>query len=232
MKRPVLFLLVLILTFPLFAEDPYLSIELTEYLYYPGAIYLKSDDDSLFYPDRQEQKERRQVLAVETLKEEALWIFSVMVYGFRFHYVPGSGSLEVEDSFELEPLFLIPEEDDRLKQEQLREEPNRIAVQFSYWPDDFQKRRISRYKGSGFQGAGGSGSAGITLEGARISAMKNAVKQALREDLRKRYFNRPRSVHGFASFSHSPKILPASGSYNASVRILYRIEKLEFYPAR
>jgi hypothetical protein len=62
--------------------------------------------------------------------------------------------------------------------------------------------------------------------------MEEAVKQALREDLRKHYYNRPREVRGFMTFSHAPRILPGSGEYMAAVRILYRVENLEFYPSR
>ena len=225
--------MILSISLPLSGQDPYLSIELTEYLFFPGAVLVKPGDDSFFYPDRQEQIDRRQGIALETLEEEALWIFSAMVYGFSFHYVPGSSSLEVEDSFELEPLSLIAAGGEgRLKVEQLRQEPNSISVQFSYWPDDFEKRRLSRYLGSPLRAAGGRGSAGIVMKGARLTAMKEAVKQALREDLRQLYYNRPREVSGFVTFSHAPRILPGSGDYNASVRILYRIDKLENYPSR
>lgn len=229
-RRAVLFISLLFVFNSLSAQDPYLSIELTDDLSLYGFAMMKhSDNGTGSSPaDFEEVQEK----AVKQLLVEARWILSGMIYGFNFHYVPGSRALQVEDSFELEPLSLIPEGDDQLKVEQVLGDYSTLTVQFVYWMDDYQKKRVYQYGGNRYAAAGGRGSAELFEPGARILSMKEAVKQALREDLRALYYSRPREINGVLTFSHSPLIRIGSGKYTSSVRILYLLEDLKSYPVR
>lgn len=229
-RRAFLLLCLLFVFESLSALDPYLSVELTEDLSVHGIAMMKHSSDNL--GSSPHDYEIIQEEAVKQLLIEARWILSGMIYGFSFHYVPGSKVLQVEDLFELEPLFLIPEGDERLKVEQVLGDYTTLTVLFVYWLDEYQKKRVYQYGGNRYSPAGGRGSVEIVVPGARLLSMKEAVKQALREDLRIQYYSRPRETSGFLTFSHSPLIRIGSGSYSSFVRILYLLEELEFYPVR
>ncbi len=214
--------------FPLSAQDPYLSIELSEDLSLFGFSLMKPGDGIGSPPD---DLQKVQDLAVEVLLEEARWIFSGMIYGFSFFYVPGADHLEVEDQFNLEPLATISRGDPALHVESVTGDFENIRIHFTYWPDEYQKRRLSRYANTCYRAAGGRGQADIYGEGGRTEAMVQAVKQALREDLRKFHYNRPREVRGVLTLSHPPRIVIGSGQYSSFVRILYLLDDLKNYPA-
>ena len=211
----------------LFAQDPYLSIELSEDLSLFGFSLMKPGDGLGSSPD---DLQKVQDQAVEALLKEARWIFSGMIYGFTFYYVPGANHLEVEDQFRLEPRSSIPQGDPALHVESVTGDFKDIRIHFTYWPDEYQKRRLFRYRSAGYRAAGGRGEVEIYNEGGRIGAMTLAVKQALREDLRKFYYNRPREVRGVLTLSHSPRLVIGSGCYSSSVRILYLLEDIRNYP--
>lgn len=219
----------LLLAAGLSAREPFFSLELSEDLSVLGLARSKLSDGPGSFP---EEREALQTRAAENLLEEARWVFSGRVYGFRFRYVPRAGSWEVEEEFDLEPLFLIPRGAPGLRVDQVIEETDRLTVRFSYWPDEGEKKRTARYRNSGYAAAGGRGGAALMQEGAREEAMRQAVKLALREDLRRRFYNRPREAAGFVTFSHSPQLRIAAGEYRASVRILYDLQDLRDYPSR
>lgn len=228
--RAVLLISVLFAFESLPALDPYLSLELTEDLSVHGFAMMKLSSDNLGSTPHDFKNVQEE--AVKQLLDEARWILSGMIYGFNFYYVPGSSELQIEDTFELEPLSLIPKGDEKLKVEQVLGDYSTLTVQFVYWMDDYQKKRVYQYGGNRYSPAGGRGSAAIYEPGARMQSMKEAIKQALREDLRTQYYSRPRKISGFLTFSHSPLIRIGSGSYTSSVRILYLLEGLKFYPVR
>ena len=234
MKEPgripfLAFVLLFVLSLPVFSE-PYLSVELSEDLSLHDFSLMKfSENGSASGPD-----EYQDVLdqAVNTLLEEARWIFSGMIYGFRYSYVPGSEELQVEDDFSLVPVGQIEKGDPSLHVENVSDDYKTLTVQFSYWLSPQQSRRVQQFHMSHFFSAGGKASERIHAPNAGRTSIELGAKQALREDLRTRYYNRPREVSGLLCFSHSPKLMIRSGNYNSFVRILYNVDDMKAYPIR
>ena len=212
------------------ASEPYLSVELSEDLSFHDFNLMKfSDNGTASHPD--EYPEIRDK-AVRVLLEEARWIFSGMIYGFQYRYVPGSGELQVEDEFSLIPAAQIEKGDPSLRVENISDDYRTLTVQFSYWLSPSQSRRVEQFHMSRFRAAGGKGSEPVTTPEAGRVAMELGVKEAIREDLRQQFYNRPREVSGLLCFSHSPRLILGSGSYNSFVRILYRVDQMKDYPRR
>ena len=228
-RIPVLLISLCMASF-LFARETHLSLELSEDLSFHDFNLMKFSDNGTLSAPR--EWEVAQDEAVEVLLEEARWIFSGMIYGFTYYYVPGSKALEVEDTFKLEPLFEIPRGDPAFHVEKVSGDYSRITVQFVYWLDESQRRRYEQFRGSSFSSGGGLGSEPFINSGAYRISMEKAVKEALRGDLRQKYYDRPREAEGILTFSHPPEIRIASGCYNSSVRILYKVKELSFYPSR
>ncbi len=212
------------------ASEPYLTVELSEDLSFHDFNLMKfSDDGTASSPE--EYPEIRDK-AVRILLEEARWIFSGMIYGFHYRYVPGSREQQIEDEFTLTPVALIEKGDPSLRVETIFDDYRTLTVQFSYWLSPLQSRRVEQFHMSRYRAAGGKASEPVTTADAGRVAMELGVKEAVREDLRQQYYNRPREVSGLLCFSHSPRLTLGSGSYNSFVRILYGIDQIKYYPGR
>ncbi len=210
------------------AAEPYLSLTLgINYSAMGFATMFKPEDGKTLFPtDYEEVRE----LAIDTLLEEARWIFSGMVYGFRFRYIPGNADEGFDEFFELSPLHQIPRGDRGLEVYQVEDDYQNLSVLFYYWPDENQRRRIDVSRGGGFSSSAAAGSVPMMKEGARIASMEAAVKLALRADLSSIIFNRPLEVEGIVYLSSSPSIHIRAGEYRSSLRILYRKEDLKTFP--
>ncbi len=210
------------------SAEPYLSLTLGINYSAMGfaTMYKPLDGTALFPADYDEAREQ----AVNTLLEEARWIFSGMVYGFRFRYIPGNADEGFDELFELTPLHQIPRGDSGLEVYQVEDDYQNLQVLFYYWPDENQERRIAVSRGGGFSSSAAAGSVPMMLEGARIGSMEAAVKMALRGDLSSLIYNRPLEVEGIVYLSSSPIIRIQAGEYRSSLRILYRKEDLKTFP--
>jgi len=229
-KRAVLLVLLFPLAgFFLWAEDSYLSLNLgVNYSALGFATMMKPDSDQrALFPDSYDEIRDE---AVQLLLEEARWIFSGMIYGFSFRYVPGNLDEGLEEVFELTPVSSLSKGDPAMDVYQVEDDYQYLNVIFHYWPDPLQFRRIRVSRGGGYLSASAEGSVPMMQENARLDSMKAAVKQSLREDLRTIVYNRPLEVSGFLYLSASPVISIKAGEYRSRVRILYRREDLKTFP--
>lgn len=230
MKKSVILIVLLIISqLPLWASDPYLSLSLgVNYSALGFATMMKPDpDDKVLFPDGYDEIREK---AVQLLLDEARWIFSGMVYGFSFRYVPGNQDEGFEEVFDLSPVSSIPRGDPDMKVYQVQDDYEYLNVLFHYWPDTPQAKRLKVSRGGGFLSASAEGSVPMMLENARLDSMKEAVKQSLRSDLRSILYNRPLEVSGFLYLSAAPVISLRAGEYRSQVKILYRREDLKTFP--
>lgn len=218
-----------LLTSSLSAADPYLSLSLEiNYSALGFATMMKpSDDNMATFPDGYEEIRKE---AIEVLLEDARWIFSGMLYGFNFRYIPGNSVEGFDELFELDPVHQIERGDPALEVYQVDDDYQNMRILFYFWPDEFQNRRMSISRGGGYQTAASEGGIPMMLEDARLSSMEEAVKQALRADLRSLIYNRPLEVGGIVYLSSSPRIRIWAGEYKSSLRILYKREELKTFP--
>jgi len=228
-KSALLIVMILIPSLSLLASSPYLSLSLgVNYSALGFATMLKPDSDNkALFPDGYEKIRDK---AVRLLLEEARWVFSGMVYGYSFRYVPGNRDEGLEEVFDLNPVYSIPKGDPALKVYQVQDDYESLNVLFQYWPDSLQMKRLRVSTGGGFLSASAEGSVPMMLKNARLDSIKEAVKQSLRSNLRSLFYNRPLEVSGFLYLSASPVITLKAGEYRSRVKILYRREDLKTFP--
>jgi hypothetical protein len=223
------FILCSILLSPLAALDPYLSLNLDiNYSALGFATMMKPYSDGVLVIPQEYDEIREE--AIKVLLEDARWIFSGMIYGFSFRYVPGNSEETLAEVFELSPIKQIPNGDPAMKVQQVLDDTQYLSVLFYYWPDEYQNRRLRVSRGGGFHSSAAAGGVPMMLEDARTLSLIEAVKQAIRADLRDLIYNRPLEVSGSVYLSGPPRINIRSGEYRSSVKILYRREDMKTFP--
>ena len=178
----------------------------------------------LEYPQTDEEA-ARQVL------EEARYIFSGMIYGFSFRYTPSDRARKVSEIFELEPVHSIPWGDDNLKIITGTVDREYYRSEILYLLRDFQARRVEYWESNSFASATGTGSGDLFMgrEG-KYDAIREGVKEAVRNYLRPRFLNKPREITGEAVLADVPYIIIDAGGYHAKVRVKIDLRDILPYP--
>ena len=213
-----------------------------------AAVIAEADDlpvysAELFYPientpdfysapdfgDGEDRKENTDSGKKELFKE-AQFLFSGMVYGFEFKYVPGDKRRDVDEVFEIEPIGTIKWGDPRLKIKNARSEGNRNLIQFSYYPAENMRSWIMYWSSGAFPMTGGKAD-GSFLKGfaAKEDAVKKGVKEAVRNYMRSRIHNKPQKIEGEFVFASPPVYSYAGGIYTASVKVKLNVKKVSSY---
>lgn len=162
------------------------------------------------------------------LLEEARYIFSGMLYGFHFEYEPGDSRFEIEDQFSMTPIAEIPFGDPALSIVQTRMEKKRLIVRIRYDMVPFQQARLEGWDSNMFPSASGLGEASFYKgQGQRIKAVEEGVRQALRNHLRARVYDRPQRVSGDLVFEKAPRILLDEGLFKAVVQVRLNIREIK-----
>lgn len=168
--------------------------------------------------------------AVRLMLEEARYVFSGMMYGFRFRYVPSDRRRAVSEEFELDPVAEIRFGDPRLSVLSTREEDFRLYGRFEYRLADFQRSRRAGWLSSDIPSVGAEGEEPM-WEGhsARLPAIEDAIRLALRRLLRTMTDNKPREATGSLVLLRAPRIYITSGTYRARVDIKVRVDEIRQY---
>ena len=178
--------------------------------------------DSEDYPLTKEE-------AASRLLEEALYVFSGMIYGFRFVYVPSDETRRVKEEFLLEPVYQLAWGDPGLQVRQSRKEGDMLIARVRHNLEEYQIDRIEGWKSNVFPVSSGRGSASI-MKGykEKITAIQKAIKEAVREYARQKVYNKPRRVTGEVLLLETPRIIIDAGSYNAFVKV--KLKKVDLLP--
>jgi hypothetical protein len=159
--------------------------------------------------------------------EEARTLLAGMVYGWTFAWTPGDVSRRVEDRFELAPVAEIPWGSERLEVRQTQVEEARLFALISYAMDPSEQLRRESWAGAVVDAGTGAGEA-PTMKGrpAKFEAIANAIKDAVRNQLRTRILNKPREIRGEAVLWDDPQVWVGQGAYHAVVRIRLRVTEI------
>jgi len=168
--------------------------------------------------------------AIRTVLEEARYVFSGMIYGFRYRYTPSDRARQVNEVFELKPVAQIAEGDPRLRVMSTRREEKRIWIRFRYMLDSAQASWLSAWQSNTISTASGAGEKEL-WEGPpnKILAIEAAVKQAIRDYLRTQTRNKPRESTGKVLLDDVPRIIMDSGAYHATVTVKVRVDRIVPY---
>lgn len=170
--------------------------------------------------------------AVEQLLKEAQYIFSAMIYGLEFTYIPQDNARGVAEEYTIKPVFLIPWGD-----------PSLTADEGSYNIEEGRYEAILRYQVKEEQmpwlltwqtnihittGGTGQGSLYKGFEG-KIEAINNSIKESIRNYLRPRNYNKPRKISGTAWIVEVPHITMNSGKYSCKTKTTLSFTEIQEY---
>ncbi|MFW6328849.1 MAG: hypothetical protein ACOC28_02035 [Alkalispirochaetaceae bacterium] len=169
---------------------------------------------------------------VETrLLMEGRYVFSGMLYGYDFRYVPSDRTREVEQEFTLLPVARIPWGDPALRVVSTRRRRDgAFAARLRYDLAEFQQVRYQAWRRSTVETSSGRGE-GELLDGfdGKIAAVEEAVREAVRSHMRDETFNKPRIITGRALLEEPPRVYVVSGCYVAEVNLMLLIDEVVHY---
>lgn len=171
--------------------------------------------------------------ATKRVLEEARYVFSGMIYGFKFEYTPSDKRRKINDYFKMDPLLLIKWGDEKLRVKKLWIKNNKYYLKIMYEMDEYQEKRMKAWSSNIFPKLISTGSSDY-FKGYKnkIKAYEDAVRQASRAYLRKKHYNKPRVIIGEAAFTSIPYNIIDSGFYKNKLSIALNIKNLKDYKFR
>jgi hypothetical protein len=167
--------------------------------------------------------------------EEASLFFSLMIYGWSFHYDIGERVRNIEEELELTPQGSIVWGDPGLIATDAGLRDNRFYVWADFRPSAAQERWLKVWKTGTIRTAQaiGHGPLGSAVEVAdwmviKQAALEDAAREAIRSMLRAGERNRPKAADGFISLVAFPTFYMDAGRWAASGR--FRVNITEIIP--
>jgi hypothetical protein len=175
------------------------------------------------YPETPESIHRK-------LLEEARILFSAMIYGFSFTYTPSDNKRGVEELFILSLNAEIQWGDPNLKVISSEIRDNRLYCKIIYSLTDAQNLRRISWNSNVIPTAGGEGGADY-FQGyvSKMESIKAAIREAIRNYVRLRVFNKPKEIAGEILLLEEPYTIIQSGQYVSSVKIKLLLKEIEAY---
>lgn len=168
---------------------------------------------------------------LKELLEEAAFIYSGMLYGFDFTYVPGDSKRRVGESFTLTPIASIVWGDSALSVGNVRQSGEKIFVNIIYRCEERHINWLNYWNTGNLTVLGASAFSKLperTVVGRR-DAVEEAAKLAVRIYMQGKVHNKPREISGSFIFAEPPRLRYEAGLYNASVKIKLDIKEVENY---
>ncbi len=167
---------------------------------------------------------------IEAMLDEAQFVFSGMVYGYTFTYVPSDKTRQVDEVFVLTPIAEISRGNPQLKVRQTYIRAGKVYAIIDYHLEEYEQHRISAWETNTAPRLSGTGD-GVYFTGPeeKITAHKNAAKSALRAYLRDLTYNKPKEVTGTFIFTEAPRVFPSGGRYVSSASIKLELENVKPY---
>jgi hypothetical protein len=173
-------------------------------------------------------------LSVETaarrVLEEGRALFSAMVYGFTFIYTPSDKARGVEEVFQLTPVAGIPWGVREVRVIETSTENSRFYARLSLTLPDTEARRRESWESAAVDMSMGSGEASLFGgHAAKLEALSNAIKNAIRNHLATRVLNKPREIRGEAILWEDPRTGIRAGIYETVAKVRLRITEIVPY---
>jgi hypothetical protein len=169
-------------------------------------------------------------IAEQKLLEEGRVLFSAMIYGWTFTYVPGDLARQVKESFVLTPVAEIPWGSARLEVRETEVMETKLWARMSYTLNDDEQRRRLSWESNTASLSSGRGQASVR-EGpaAKMASMKDAIRDAIRRSLDSRVINKPREIDGEVVLWEDPSTFVGAGGYVTSVKVKLLVRELVPY---
>ncbi len=165
--------------------------------------------------------------AYRALFEEARLIFSGMIYGYEFDYVPLDKSRGVREYLSVKPIAEIAPGDPNLRYVSGEVTDGRLYGRFTYAMGKHQIARRESWQTITVPAADGKGEGKLWAgaEGKKTSR-EQAIKEAVRNYLRPRVFNKPREIKGEVIFLESPLLTVQAGNYISTVKVKINVKEI------
>lgn len=175
---------------------------------------------------------------LDALLEEMQTVFSGMVYGWSFTYRPVDPARKVDEFLDVVPLGRIVATTGDVATARavatatrIDEKNGTLVVTFRYYLAPHEAARRQAWGSFNLDQTSGIGRARVVdrLE-SRLDALRQAVKESVRNLLRPRYHNRPQEIRGEAALREVPRYFLQSGQYVCSAKFQMRILSVREYP--
>jgi len=177
----------------------------------PGKVYSELEEDT-----------------ISELIDDARWIFSGMIYGYVVTWVPPFNARRIKEKLDVKLVAQIPAGDEKLKTLSANKLDGVIYVLMEYTSDSAQQKRLEAWRSSLFPSAAGEGNSPIA-GGSRRKGLEMAIKEAIKNHLVKREFNRPKRVQARVVLTEFPQIGLSKGAYRVLVSIRMDINSVQNY---
>ena len=166
----------------------------------------------------------------EALNELSRYILSGMIYGWKFSYTPYDKKRNVQEFFELMPIFQIEKNDKNFFITDVEIKypfcycwaeygiPESKAIRLEFWKSISHKTVKGR----------GMGERSDELKGV-YNAYTEAAKNAIREYARKFVKNKPKEISGEMLIKNNPRLYIESGLFKAELELYLHIEEIISY---
>ena len=168
--------------------------------------------------------------AARRVLEEGRTLFSAMVYGYTFIYTPSDASRRVDESFQLTPVADIPWGVGEVRVIETTTEEDKFSARLALSLPDAEVRRRESWGSAGVDAAMGTGEASLFGgHSAKIEALANAIKNAVRNHLSTRVLNKPREIRGEVVLWEDPRTVIRAGGYVTTAKVRLRITEIVPY---
>ena len=168
--------------------------------------------------------------AVKQLLDESSYVFSGMIYGFSFEYIPQDNARNIAEEFSCQPEHSIEWGDPSLSVSAGIYNDGRYDAEIRYRLKDSQIPWITSWDTGILPRVTGVGEGRLVLglEGKK-NAIGNALKEAVRAYLRPRVYDKPRRISGYARLAEVPYFSLSAGSYICKAEVTLRIDEVLEY---
>ena len=157
---------------------------------------------------------------VKHLLEYSRILFSAMIYGYRFTYVPADRERQLADEFSLVPVAEIPWGDRNLRALQTDVRGGRVYAKLEYQLQDYQIARRRSWSSNSIPVSPGTGRANLFEgPGEKLTAVREAIRDAIDAYARSRMLNRPRQISGELILWDGPTTWVHEGAYVSTVKV-------------
>ena len=164
------------------------------------------------------------------LLEEGRILFSGMIYGWTFTYIPGDRERQVPESFEMAPVAEIPWGSRRLLVRETEVADVKLWARISYTLDEDESRRRSAWESNTAGLSTGWGKASVMLgPAAKLASLKDAIRDAIRLSLDARYLNKPRQITGQVVLWDDPQTTVRAGVYGTTAKVKLQVREIVPY---
>lgn len=166
----------------------------------------------------------------EALKELSRYILAGMVYGWKFSYTPYDKKRNVQEFFELTPIFQIEKDDKNVFITDVEIKYPYCYCWAEYGIPESEAIRLEFWKSISYKTVKGRGTGDRSDELKGVyDAYSEAAKNAVREYARKFIKNKPKEISGEMLIKNNPRLYIESGLFKAELELYLHIEKVISY---